>query len=157
VSQRRGRCRRRGPRLGPARAIGRETGVTLPYFSQKSRVGRCSQVSIRAEVLLALLALVALPTLSGASLPIGSPFGTPASTGKMELTNSGTDAATALALADLNAGGQQLIPGTQATILCCNCGAPMVLPPPQPSISPVRGMQSNVSRYFSCALSYHVL
>ena len=42
----------------------------------------------------------------------------------------GVDVANALAVADAQAGGQkQLIAGTQATILCCTCGAPMVWNP----------------------------
>jgi hypothetical protein len=47
----------------------------------------------------------------------------------MQVQMPGTDASSLMALADVRSGASALIPGTQATILCCTCGAPMVWNP----------------------------
>lgn len=51
------------------------------------------------------------------------------SRGMTQLQMPGTDPSSLMALADSRSGASALIPGTQATILCCTCGAPMVWNP----------------------------
>ena len=51
------------------------------------------------------------------------------SQGMTQIQMPGTDASSLMALADARSGASTLIPGTQATILCCTCGAPMVWNP----------------------------